>query len=169
MNLEEKLGPLMDFLETEIKGELERQGHIATGNLKDQIKVHLTGNTIEGTAGEAFYAEYVDWGRRAKKKRVPIDALVKWIETKDFAQGDKALQMAWAVQRDIWEFGIPIDKDIGKKRFVSRVLVKNHEKIFTDIKETVGYYFRVEIDNIIRKVIYSIDNNKFKSVVYGRS
>ena len=169
MNLEEKLKPLIDFLETEIKGELERQGHVAAGKLRDQIKVSLQKWTITGSAGDAFYAEYVDWGRKAKKKRVPIDVLVEWIIIKGFAQGDKAVNMAWAVQHNIWEFGIPTDKDMAKKRFVSRVLVKNHEKIFTDVKSAIGYYFQVEIDNIIRNVKYFMDDNKFKSVVYVRS
>ena len=169
MNLEEKLKPLIDFLETEIKGELERQGHVATGKLRDQIKVYLTGTTIVGSAGDAFYAENVDWGRRPERKRVPIDALKNWIEIKGFAQGDKAIQMAWALQNAIWKNGVPIDKDMAKKRFVSRVLVKNHEKIFTDVKSAIGLYIQVEIDNIIRNVKYSMEDNKFKSVVYVRS
>jgi hypothetical protein len=154
MNLEEKLAPLMDYLETEIKGELERQGHIATGKLRDQIKVYLTGNTIVGTAGEAFYAKYVDWGRRPGGKRVPIQALINWIEIKGLAHGNKAIQMAWAVQYAIWKNGVPTDKNEGKKMFVTNVLERSREKIFNDIKNAIGFYFNAEIENIIRQVKY---------------
>jgi len=154
MNLEEKLKPLIDFLETEIKGELERQGHVATGKLRDQIKVSLQKWTITGSAGDAFYAKYVDWGRRPGGKRVPIQALINWIEIKGFAHGNKAVNMAWAVQHAIWKNGVPTDKDEGKKMFVTRVLERSQVKIFDDIKNAVGFYFNAEIENIIRQVKY---------------
>lgn len=154
MTLDEKLTPLMNYLETEIRDELVRQGHVATGNLRDQIKVYLQNHTIIGSAGDAFYAKYVDWGRRPGGKRVPIQVLVNWIEIKGFASGDKAVKMAWAVQYSIWKNGIPTDKDEGKKKFVSRVLENNREKIFDDIEKSIGFYFNAEIENIIRQVKY---------------
>jgi hypothetical protein len=96
----------------------------------------------------------VDWGRRPGGKRVPIQALINWIEIKGFAHGNKAIQMAWAVQHAIWKNGVPTDKDEGKKMFVTRVLERSQVKIFDDIKNAVGFYFNAEIENIIRQVKY---------------
>jgi hypothetical protein len=150
--LAERLKPLIDYLESEIKAELVRQGHVATGKLRDQIKVALEGNTIVGAANEAFYAKYVDWGRRPGGKRVPIGALVAWIQIRGFAQGNNAVKMAWAIQYSIWKNGIPTNKDEGKTKFVTRTLERGKDKILTDVRSAVNYWFNVELTNIIRQV-----------------
>jgi hypothetical protein len=153
-NTETLLQPLCDFLESELKGELERQGHVATGRLRDSIKVAVlksaNGLTIEGKGSEI--SKYVDWGRKPGGKRVPIQALVGWIQVKGIASGKRAVQIAWAVQYSIWKNGIPTNKDEGKKMFVSRTLEKNKDKIFSEVRNFVDGFYNIELSNIIREV-----------------
>jgi len=151
----DRLKPLCVHLEQVIKAELADQGHIATGKLRDSIKVSvskaLLGFDIVGT-GEK-YGQYVDRGRAAGMKRVPIQALVAWIRVKGIPlRGRKEIDMAWAIQTNIWKYGIPTDKDPRKKQFISRTLEGNIEKIRTDIREVVGDLMTVYLHNIIQDV-----------------
>ncbi len=149
---EEKLLPLAEYLEAEIKLELQRQGHIATGKLYDSIKVAVEKDSIVGAANDAFYAKYVDWGRKPGGKRVPIQALIAWVQVKGLASGDKAISLAWAIQYSIWRNGVPTDRDEKKKMFVTRPLKDNSEKIKTTVSEAYYNQFSVEITNLIRSV-----------------
>jgi hypothetical protein len=149
---EEKLQPLAEFLEEEIKAELQQQGHVATGKLYDSIKVAVEKDSIVGAANDAFYAKYVDWGRKPGGKRVPIQVLISWVQIKGLAAGDKAISLAWAIQYSIWRNGVPTDRDEKKKMFVTRVLKDNSEKIKTTVSEAYYNQFSVEITNLIRSV-----------------
>lgn len=153
-NQETLLQPLCNYLETELKRELETQGHIATGRLRDSIRVAVlksaNGLVIEGRGSEI--AKYVDWGRKPGGKRVPIDALVGWIQVKGIASGKRAVQIAWAMQYSIWKNGIPTNKDEGKKMFLTRTLVNNRDKIFSDIRNLVNGFYNTELSNILRMI-----------------
>ena len=108
---EEKIKQLCEFLEDEMRGRLTKQGHIATGKLRDSIKATVRkaayGYVIEGKSDG--YGSYVDTGRRPGGKRVPISALLSWIEVKGFdLKGKQAIDVAWAIQTKIYQNGIPI-------------------------------------------------------------
>jgi hypothetical protein len=64
---------------------------------------------IEGKS--LLYGRYVDSGRRAGIKRVPIDALIGWIRVKGIPlNGRKERDLAYAIQLKIWKNGIPSNK-----------------------------------------------------------
>ena len=105
---EEKIKQLCEFLEDEMRGRLTKQGHIATGKLRDSIKTTVRkaayGYVIEGKSDG--YGRYVDTGRRPGGKRVPISALLSWIEVKGFdLKGKQAIDVAWAIQTKIYQNG----------------------------------------------------------------
>ena len=149
-----KLAPLCAYLEGALKDELTKQGHVATGKLLESIKVAVLhtaiGDTIEGRG--ATYSKYVDWGRKPGGYRVPIDALIAWIEVKGMATGEKAISLAWAIQYSIWKNGVPTNKDKGKTQFVTRTLEGNKSKIFTDVSKAVNDFYMIELRNIITQV-----------------
>lgn len=155
--VKDKLAPLCDYLEGEIKAELEKQGHIATGNLRDSIKVVLAENekgfSIEGRASSI--AKYVDWGRKPGGRRVPVDALLAWIRVRGItATGMSERSLAWAIQHSIWKNGIPTDssKKETHTKFVTRTLQGNRERIKNDIKEASEFFIGFEIDNMIMEI-----------------
>lgn len=87
---------------------------VASGNLLNSLTYKVQG---EGTDSILVitYADYfknVNLGRRAKVKRVPLDALLKWIKIKRIRGRDKKgrfikdLSLAWAVQTNIYKYGI---------------------------------------------------------------
>lgn len=161
-DLENKLRPLCDYLESEIKAELTRQGHVATGKLRDSIKVVLAQKgsnvTIEGHG--ANVAKYVDWGRRPGGKRVPIDALLAWLRLKGLSVAGKSqVQLAWAIQTSIWKNGIPTDHNQDKVGFVTRTLTGNRDRIKSDIEAACRDFYKFELNNIIREVKEVINVN----------
>lgn len=154
VDVDKRLDPLCKWLETELKAELERQGHIATGALRESIRVAVSktagGAIIEGRGSKI--AKYVDWGRKPGGRRVPIDALMGWIEVKGFATGDKAKSLAYAIQYSIWKNGIPTNKDQSKTAFVTRTLTGGKDKIMTDINAATKEFYTIELNNIIRDI-----------------
>jgi hypothetical protein len=154
-----KLEPLCRYLEEELRKELTAQGHIATGNLLASIKVEVqktvTGNEISGYGNK--YARYVDTGRKPGGRRVPIDALIAWVQVKGLASGKKAISLAWAIQASIFKNGVPTNRDVSKTMFVTRTLKNTKTKVSGDIKEIVYAFYTAELTNIIRNVKESLN------------
>jgi len=152
MTPEEQLQPLCDYLRDQLKEELKIQGHVATGKLMDSIKVAArqtaTGYIIEGK-GEG-YGKYVDSGRRAGIKRVPIDALVGWIRAKGIPlNGKKEISVAFAIQAAIFKNGIPSNKAKDKTAFITNMLGNNKDEITQEIMKAVTNFYTIEIHNIV--------------------
>lgn len=122
----EKLGNLfVDQLKEKIRARIYAYGNpvrgkgnkIATGELYNSLKSKVIKNPDEPAVLEISYADYfkyVNLGRRAGIKRVPIQALLDWIKVKKlrfrtekgrFKKGTQ-LQLAFAVQTNIFKFGI---------------------------------------------------------------
>jgi len=89
---------------------------IATGQLYNSIQGSVV-QTPDGPVAQLEYADYfkyVNEGRRPEKKRVPIKVLLEWIKIRGvrfrnekgrFAKGSN-LQMAFAIQKNIYKYGI---------------------------------------------------------------
>lgn len=147
-----EIGPLLDYLEEEIRRELVAQKHVATGNLRDSIAVAVRktayGYVVEGTG--KFYGKYVDRGRGPGGKKVPIDALIAWIRVKGISvSGKKERDLAFAIQHTIFKNGIPTDKNRSRTQFLSQTLEKNTLRIGDDITKAIGDFLRIDIHNII--------------------
>jgi hypothetical protein len=88
----------------------------ASGQLYNSIQGSVT-NTPDGPVAQLEYADYfkyVNEGRRPNVKRVPIKALLDWIKIRGvrfrnekgrFRRGSN-LQMAFAIQKNIFKYGI---------------------------------------------------------------
>ena len=95
-----------------LQKELIEQGHQATGNLVNSFEQRVieVPNSIVIEILMDEYGIYVNEGRAKKKKKVPISALVKWIEQKAIVNGDKKVKsLAFAIQQVIWAEGSPTD------------------------------------------------------------
>ena len=152
------LKQLATLLQTEIRDELIQQGHKATGNLIDSVKVHATDFQIIGES--IFYGEYVERGRKAKEKRVPIDALIQWIEDKNFSVANDAEKksIAFAIQAKIYKEGIPTknsmkySKNGRRQKYLSTVLDNNKDKIRTYINNYVSDKIDIILTNYSKTV-----------------
>ena len=85
-----------------LQKELIEQGHDATGNLINSFEQRVieVPNSIVLEILMDDYGIYVNEGRAKKRKKVPISALVKWIEQKAIVNGDKKVKsLAFAIPR----------------------------------------------------------------------
>jgi len=158
MKLTAELTGLAKFLEDEIKKELVRQKHVASSKLHDSVEVWVEKkvNEVSLTGYLEDYGKHVDTGRFPGGKKVPIDALEEWIETKGFeTDEEKITSMAFAIQTTIFKEGIPTNKArfLAPKRtdFLSDVLQREAIKIDNVINQTVEKVFTTVIDNLYQK------------------
>ena len=88
---------------------------VASGKLKNSIGYEvITGNDGSPTLVLSYvdYFENVNYGRRPKKKKVPIKALLDWIKIRGIAAQNNngipipPLSLAFAIQTNIYKFGI---------------------------------------------------------------
>lgn len=87
---------------------------VASGNLLNSLTYSVEATT-QGGVLKITYADYfknVNMGRRPRVKRVPLNVLLKWIKIKKIRGRDKRgrfikdLSLAWAVQTNIFKYGI---------------------------------------------------------------
>jgi len=126
---DEALKKLGDLFVTQLKDKIKakiypygnpirgRGNKIATGELYDSLKSRIVTEPDKPAMLEISYADYfkyVNLGRRAGLKKVPIQALLDWIKVRKlrfrtekgrFKKGTQ-LQLAFAVQTNIYKYGI---------------------------------------------------------------
>ena len=136
--------------------ELDLQKHRATGKLIESLEIKTILNKAFGYRiqlhGEA-YGEYVDRGRKAGGKRVPIKALMDWIKVKGMASGDKAVKsLAFAIQQKIFKQGIPtfgsMHKALRRKEWIKYGAKASEKDVSRIIEEVTERNLRQEIDRI---------------------
>jgi hypothetical protein len=82
------------------------------------------------------YWKFVEAGRRAGAKKVPISVLVDWIVAKRIPTGGKSVtSLAFAIQTNIHKFGI------AKRPFIRQAAQKGGE----DISKIINESFTVEL------------------------
>lgn len=101
---------LGEFLVVEFARELSAQGHRAAGrliqSLESKVVIQPTGLFLEISFFD--YGLFVDRGRKPGGKKVPIAALIEWIKERAIANGQRDIKrIAFAIQTNIWKFGIP--------------------------------------------------------------
>ena len=104
----------------QLREELIFQQHVASAKLYDSAnyKIESINNGLRTGVYVEDYGIFVDSGRLAGGKRVPIDALIQWVKVKGFTNDDKqARSIAFAVQTKIFKEGIPTT---GSKRLAVR-------------------------------------------------
>ena len=131
---------------TSLQKELIGQGHKATGNLVNSFE----GRVIELPNAMVLeilmddYGTYVNNGRKAGGKKVPIDVLVKWIERRGIASGDKEVKnAAFAIQQKIWQEGSPTKNSFKfsnngrRKGFIDFVIDNELDDVFQELEKEV--------------------------------
>tara|TARA_R110002167_G_scaffold174781_2_gene373732 strand:+ start:2623 stop:3099 length:477 start_codon:yes stop_codon:yes gene_type:complete len=144
--IERQLYQISTFLQEDIKQILLDKGHNATGELVESIKNTVSRGsdmfTIEGSM--AKQGEFVINGRLIGAKGVPIDALVKWIQNKNFSNGISSTRgLAFAIQKSIKKKGIKPDDFIGE------VFDKNKGLIERKLDEAVGNALTLSLTNLV--------------------
>ena len=148
IELEKQLKLIASFLENDIREILLKKGHNASGELNRSIEnvVKQGSNmfTIEGLMAEQ--GKFIINGRDKGLKGVPIDALVKWIEQKNFASAvNKKRNLAFAIQKSIKQKGIKPDD------FISEVFERRADRINNKIGKAVEEALDVSLTNLINK------------------
>lgn len=157
---------------------------IATGQLYDSIQ----GSVEVGPDGNPYaviqyadYFKYVNRGRPAGLKKVPISELLAWIKIRGvrfrnekgrFRKGSN-LQMAFAIQTNIFKYGIKptyiYDKGLdGLEDYFSDFpnnLPPDLKNLGTQMFEALSKDFNVFIDKTIKKELESIKTSEFVKIV----
>lgn len=155
VQLVETLKTLGEILQDELKASLIQQGHQATDELIRSIEMRVTtitnGVVLDGMF--LFYGRNVDTGRKAGTKRVPLDALIEWVQNKGLERdAKKARGVAFQVQRAIFEKGISTPqswKGETTKNWMTNVIDRNEQLIADEIEAACESVLSVTISNII--------------------
>jgi len=141
-----------EFVLDLMKTELEEQGHRATGKLIDSMTYKINGDSIEFYAED--YAKFVDSGRKKGARKVPIDALIAWIEQKGIASGDTEVKkVAYAIQTAIFKEGSPTvlslehSKNGRRKDFIKFAVTENEKIILQKVVEIFDKTVKTEFIN----------------------
>lgn len=151
--LEIALRMLGKFLVTQLRAELVSQNRNVTSKLYNSIDSEVR-NTLVGLRLDVRYEEYgvyLNQGRKAGGKRVPIDVLIEWVKRRNFATEAKQVKsIAFAIQTKIFKEGITPSK------FQDVVLKRNAAFIATTVTKgatgTIEAFISDLVNNIQTKI-----------------
>jgi hypothetical protein len=151
---------LGQFIINELGNELIKQNHRATGNLIASLDY-----AVENRSGDLFslivtslpYGGFVDRGRKAGGKKVPINVLVEWIKQKGIETNNKKiLGIAFAIQNKIHKEGSPTKgrvKKYGKGvDFIDDTLKRINKEIERRIADIVFLPVEISINNLVKRI-----------------
>lgn len=139
------LEDLGTFLEVRMIATLMKQGHQATGTLIQSIETRVRQRVsfIELIEEHIFYGNFVDRGRKAGAKKLPIEAIERWLKVRRFEWAlANPRGSAFAVQTNIHKFGI---KPSG---FISSTLTTVAPIIGREVSRAIDLNLDILIDNV---------------------
>lgn len=163
--LEKSLLLINEYLKEEMIAELQRQGHDVTGNLINSITEVIVRDTdfIRMDGMFIFYGPFVDRGRKAGVRKVPIDALMDWIQKKGFETDIKKVKgMAFAIQKTIFDKGVSQEDSwhgTDTANFMTGTLLKEQKRIDDDVFNSVNNVLELIIFNIVQDTNQQIEGN----------
>lgn len=110
MSLRVKLESLGNDLIADFVAEFTAQGHNNTGNFIDSIELDVAfdSNGVELLISWEQYGSAVNKGRKPNTRRVPLAALMEWVQQRGIATNRKEIMsIAYAIQTTIFEQGSP--------------------------------------------------------------
>ncbi len=137
--------------------ELTSQKHVASAKLLNSIQVtafeSVGAIVIEGSFFD--YGLFLDTGRKAGGKKVPIAALEEWIRIKGFATNAKKIKgIAFAIQTTIFKEGSPTKGSafLATKRtgWLTDVLDRSEQKLGDDIEKGTVEELDFIFDELVR-------------------
>ena len=145
------------FLVEKLQEELREQGHHATGELINSINYRIEGDVLIIQTPKA-YASAMENGL-PKGHAVPIGALIRWIEVKGIATGDKEIRSAaWAIRTAIMREGSPTQgafkyTNNGRRTGFVEVVINEHaKKALILIEKELGKEIQAIISNEVKKI-----------------
>jgi hypothetical protein len=144
----------------ELQKELIGQGHEATGNLVNSFEQRVI-PIPDGMALEILmddYGTYVNNGRKAGGKKVPISVLVEWIERKAIVNGNREVKsLAFAIQQTIFKEGSPTAGSFkfttnGRRAgFIDFVIDNELDDVFEELQQEVFKGFDETVTDLVRQ------------------
>jgi hypothetical protein len=152
------------------KGTYYRDGDkYASGNLYNSLTATVmpNGDDFELVITYADYFKYVNQGRRANVKKVPLTALLQWIAIRGIRGRDKKgrdmsdLSMAFAIQKNIFKYGIKpaniYDKGLDSLEEIFQNPPPELQQAYTDLYAAIENDVVNFVDaNIVSKEIETI-------------
>ena len=150
---------LGQFIINELGQELIKQNHRATGNLIASLDyaVENRGDLFSIIVTSLPYGGYVNRGRKAGGKKVPIQVLVEWIKQKGIATNNKkVLGIAFAIQNKIHKEGSPTKGRVRKFGKGVDFIDDTLERINKEIERRIAYIvfapIEISIDNLVKRI-----------------
>lgn len=144
--LERGLRQISVFLQEDIKQILVDDGHNASGDLVRSIKnVVSVGSTLLSIEGEMLiYGGAIIKGRQPGTKRIPVDALIKYLNDKNFSNDIKRTRgVAFHIQSRIFKEGIKSDD------FIQKAFDKNESRMDNVLTGTIERALDLSLTNLI--------------------
>lgn len=151
------------FLVEQLQKELREQGHEATGNLINSINYKIDGSTLIIQTPHDYVAAMENG--LPKGHYVPISALIRWIEIKGIATGDKEVKnAAFAIRNAIVRDGSPTKatptskgafhfSKNGRRTGFAQVVIDEHtKKVLGIIEREMGDEVKRVITNSIKRI-----------------
>lgn len=141
----------------ELQAELIGQGHNATGSLVNSFKSRsiLLPNSLVIEIAMNRYGGAVDKGRKAGTKKIPLEALMEWIEDRAIASGDtEKKNIAFAIQQKIFQEGSPTKGSFKfspngrRKGFIDFVIDNKLQAILATFEDSI---FK-EFDSLVTEI-----------------
>ena len=142
---------------------------VATGQLLNSLTATVV-RTPQGSQLVITYMDYyeaVNLGRRAKKKKVPISALLDWIKIRGIKGRNKrgrfipSLSLAFAIQTNIYKYGIAPSNIYDKAYDSFEALLENPPAEFRDEYESLYEAIGQDVENFMDKVV----TKEFQSII----
>lgn len=143
------LGQLAEHLKKALQTELSVRMRVASGTLINSIEavVNETMRGFEIVGSAVYYAKYVENGRRAGAKGVPIQALVEWIRVKRIViEGRSERSTAFMFQSSIRRRGI------APALFITRTLQNQERTIDQSIHAACGELVNYHIETMFNEI-----------------
>lgn len=143
------LGQLAEHLKKALQTELSVQMRVASGTLINSIEavVKKTMSGFEIVGSTVYYAKYVENGRRAGAKGVPIEALIEWIRIKRIMiEGRSERSTAFMFQNSIRR------KGIAPSLFITRTLQNQEGVIGQSIHAACGELVNYHIETMFNEI-----------------
>lgn len=143
---------ILDTLAIELEGylkeNLKKYGKTVSKDLYNSIKVEVKEFTdsFQIIGKSLYYGQFVERGRKAGGKRVPLNVLLQWVKARGLASGNKEIsKIAWAVQTSIHK------KGIKAAPFVADTLKEQQAHIRTQLMMAFENIIQINVIDMVRK------------------
>jgi hypothetical protein len=136
--LQQTIDALQEELQVATRALLSRKRGLKDSDVVKSLQVEYSDNAFALVTLD--YLQYLATGRRPRARKVPIEALLKWIKEKNIPTRGGITSTAYAIQQSIYKSGI-------KAKFsYDEVIDTNTEIISTTLAEDLSQYI---VDDLV--------------------